>query len=73
MVNIYIPGYDSNQMYEYFKIRVNDESPYFAISERTLLDEFDLNGEHIYRGDCSISQFTHRINRNFQDPDAPNN
>lgn len=27
----------------------------------------------IYRGDCYICQFTHRLNRNFQDPSAPIN
>lgn len=30
-----------------------------------------LNG--IYRGDCFICNYTHRLNRNFQDPEAPNN
>ena len=28
---------------------------------------------NIYRGDSFICMFTHRFNRNFQDPDAPNN
>lgn len=27
----------------------------------------------VYRGDCYICQFTHRLNRNFQDPAAPTN
>lgn len=27
----------------------------------------------LYRGDCYICQFTHRLNRNFQDPSAPIN
>ena len=26
-----------------------------------------------YRGDCYLCEFTHRLNRNFQDPDAPVN
>lgn len=26
-----------------------------------------------YRGDCYICNFTHRLNRNFQDPEAPTN
>lgn len=73
LVNIYIPGYDSNQMYEYFKIRINCEDAYYPVSARTSLDEFPNSGEDVYRGDCFISQFTHRINRNFQDPDAPTN
>nr|DAU17876.1 MAG TPA: hypothetical protein [Bacteriophage sp.] len=29
--------------------------------------------ESLYRGDCYICQFTHRLNRNFQDPSAPSN
>ena len=28
---------------------------------------------NLYRGDCYICQFTHRVNRNFQDPSAPTN
>lgn len=28
---------------------------------------------NLYRGDCYICQFTHRLNRNFQDPSAPVN
>ena len=28
---------------------------------------------NLFRGDCYICQFTHRINRNFQDPSAPYN
>lgn len=27
----------------------------------------------LYRGDCYICQFTHRLNRNFQDPTSPTN
>lgn len=73
LVNIYIPGYDTGDMQEYFKIRINCEDSYYPVSPRTSLDEFPENGEHVYRGDCFISQFTHRINRNFQDPDAPCN
>ena len=26
-----------------------------------------------YRGDCYLCQFTHRVNRNFNDPSAPYN
>lgn len=74
LVNIYIPGYDVNQMPEYYKMRINNEDAYFAVSDRKSINEFDTeNGENVYRGDCYISQFTHRINRNFQDPDAPCN
>lgn len=40
------------------------------------LNEYKINMgymSNIYRGDSYICMFTHRFNRNFQDPDAPNN
>ena len=70
-------------------IRIQDSSPYYAISERITFDllhdtnyakdihsikrsnnniEYDL-----YRGDCFLYTFTHRLNRNFNDPVAPTN
>lgn len=73
LVNIYIPGYDIGQMLEYFKIRINCEDAFYSVSDRKSIDELSANGEKIYRGDCFISQFTHRLNRNFQDPSAPTN
>ena len=74
LVNIYIPGYDVSQMKSYFNIRINCEDAYNAVTERKELKDFPISsGEKIFRGDCYISQFTHRLNRNFQDPDAPNN
>jgi hypothetical protein len=73
LVNIYIPGFEISQMYEYFKIRINCEDPYYPVSDRRSLSDFPNDGEQIFRGDCFISQFTHRLNRNFQDPDAPTN
>ena len=33
-------------------------------------NEYNLD---LYRGDCYICTFTHRLNRNFQDPTAPTN
>ena len=71
LINIYTPGYNSGQMLEYFKIRFNCEDEFYTITDRFSLNEIET--KQIYRGDCYISQFTHRINRNFQDPDAPNN
>ena len=73
LINIYIPGFDVSQMAEYFKIRINCEDPYYAVTDRKNLSELTEAGETIFRGDCYISQFTHRLNRNFQDPDAPTN
>jgi hypothetical protein len=40
-------------------INGQSQSPYY---------DFEL-----YRGDCYICQFTHRLNRNFNDPSAPYN
>jgi hypothetical protein len=36
---------------------------------------YDGNGVvyDLFRGDCFICTFTHRLNRNFQDPSAPSN
>lgn len=52
-------------------IRAQDSSQYYCIS-----DKFSINdglNHTVYRGDCYICQFTHRVNRNFNDPSAPYN
>lgn len=72
LINIKIPGYNSNNISEYFQIRYNDQSPYYAISDRLEVSELS-NNIVCYRGDCYICQVTHRVNRNFQDPSAPTN
>lgn len=38
LVDIMIPGYGSTDMYNYFKIRYDDKSSYYAISDRYSLD-----------------------------------
>lgn len=73
LINIYAPGYLSQSPQDYFNVRIADESPFYAISKRYQLGRDDMTEDVFYRGDCYISTFTHRINRNFQDPDAPNN
>lgn len=93
ILNIRIPGYSPNQMKDYFKIRFEDKSSFYAISDRIDLDNIDIwlkkSGDDdfstvdkpvllelrnkLYRGDCYICQFTHRVNRNFQDPSSPTN
>ena len=87
-INIMIPGYRENNLFNYLQLRAQDTSSFFAISDRidikavgkkedTLLQEVDYIvtdfSETYYRGDCYICQFTHRINRNFNDPSAPYN
>lgn len=74
--DVKIPGYSSSKIPEYYKIRYNDNSPYYAISDRIDINNINLNDNkliNLFRGDCYICQFTHRINRNFQDPTTPNN
>lgn len=74
LINIYIPGYEISKLSDYFRIRINCEDPYYPVSERYSISELkDLEQYDIYRGDCYLCQYTHRLNRNFQDPDAPTN
>jgi len=52
---------------------MNDNSAYFSISDRTSLDDVFNDDIILYRGDCYICQYTQRINRNFNDLNAPYN
>lgn len=78
-INIYIPGYNNSKdsMKSYFEIRYNDSSSYYAVTDRYSLDEIVLNGgywdQSIFRGDCYICNYTHRLNRNFADSSSVNN
>lgn len=83
--DIKIPGFNESQMSQYFNTRYYDNSGYFPISDRISLEDIEnsyaidlYDSQSIYnttcfRGDCYICTFTHRLNRNFQDPDAPIN
>lgn len=86
IINIYISGYSEAQMSTYFNTRYEDNSPYYSVSSRLSLANIDsllslqkAGGDlytytvPCYRGDCYICNFTHRLNRNFQDPSAPTN
>ena len=89
IIDIKIPGFNSVSESDLFKIRYSDKSPFYAISDRVDLKHIDEwfnlpdasdNSDstvsllsNLYRGDCYICQFTHRLNRNFQDPTAPTN
>lgn len=74
LVDIMIPNYSVNNMQDYFKIRYRDASPFFAVSDRIqLVDDSETITHDVYRGDCYIGNFTHRMIRNFQDSDAPTN
>ena len=73
IVDIHIPGYDSSKIKDYFEIRYNDKSSYYAISDRIDIQDISSVNMDCYRGDCFICNYTQRINRNFQDIEAPNN
>jgi hypothetical protein len=50
-------------MKEYFQIRYQDSSAFYAISDRIRTE--DAETITCYRGDCFIGNFTHRMVRNF--------
>ena len=85
-VSIMIPGYKESMLYDYIKLRESDTSAFYAISDRFSVNVNDqlvlLQGSSnsqepfrttLFRGDCYICQYTHRIIRNFNDPSAPYN
>lgn len=53
-----------------FQRRFNDFSEYKPISDRTEVTTGKIN---CFRGDCFQSMFTHRMHRNFIDPELPTN
>ena len=85
-IEIKIPGYNENNLFNYIQLRAQDTSAFYAISDR--IDINDLGGSKqllqnvqtesdfsqiYFRGDSYICQYTHRIIRNFNDPSAPYN
>lgn len=81
LVNIYIPGYNISELANYYMTRYSDNSPYYPIGDRLGIDDlstYEFSSEtgyklKFFRGDCYLCTFTHRLNRNFQDPAAPAN
>lgn len=73
--NIHQKEYDFDRNWkDYFKLRYNDSSPYFPISDRIEYSRLKENHtQTMYRGDCYINTFTHRMNWNFIDPELPTN
>ena len=73
--NIYQKGYNFERHWkDYFKLRANDSSPFFPISRRIEWKKMEGTvSEAMYRGDCYINTYTHRMNWNFQDPELPTN
>ena len=70
--NIRIKGYNTSYLREYFKIRGNDLSAFYAISDRYELENVPENWD-VYRGDCYTNTVTFRLNRNFVDSSVPVN
>lgn len=74
LIDIKIPSYEENLLDSYFEIRYEDSSSFYAISDRMLWEELsDDVVKNIFRGDCYIGNYTHRMVRNFQDASAPIN
>ena len=80
--NIYAKGtilnYDSTKEKDpNLLIRFNDNSAYYPITNRIEFTKTNLyniiEGIDIFRGDCFLCTFTHRVNRNFQDASSPTN
>ena len=72
LISIYLKDYRNMNKQELFNLRYADKSSFYAISDRYSIDEV-YNNFLLYRGDTYICTFTHRFNRNFQDPSAPTN
>lgn len=70
--NIKTENYSNQFMKDYFGIRRDDNSAFFAISDRYELNDLNRNLD-LYRGDCFSNTVTVRLNRNFVDPDYPIN
>lgn len=81
LIDIKIPGYDINSLADYFMIRYEDPSAFRAISDRFAIEDISIDPNDstcykvsdIFRGDCFICNYTHRMNRNFSDPTSPTN
>jgi hypothetical protein len=66
---------NSTYLENQYELRSHDYSAYYAVSERLSLEDLEASKMAVtcYRGDCYVCEFTHRLNRNFVDPDLPLN
>ena len=72
--NVKIRNFSSVFEQEYFKIRGNDNSPFYAITDRWAIDDPKLdNPLKAFRGDCYTCTVSMRLQRNFTDSDVPVN
>ena len=78
LIDIKIPNYEENLLDTYFEVRYEDSSAFYAICNRMVWDDMEEDGSNmivkdLFRGDCYIGNYTHRMCRNFQDSSAPTN
>ena len=60
--NIFQKDYDFDKWKDYFKVRYNNSSFYFPIGDRYSWDDLtDTTTNPMYRGDCFINSYTHRV------------
>lgn len=74
--NVKIRNFSSVFEQEYFKVRGNDNSPFYAITDRYSVDDEKFNNKgsiDAYRGDCYTCTVSMRLQRNFTDSDVPVN
>lgn len=59
---------------DYFRIRYNDSSSFMPVSDRfDWSDVVNSYTKNVYRGDCYINTYTHRMLSNFIDLELPTN
>lgn len=72
--NIFQKDYSfSTNWRDYFLLRYNDSSPYYAVSDRIAWENFGSITDPLFRGDCYINTITQRIFWNFIDTEMPTN
>lgn len=74
--NIRDSDYNTSDAYklDMFKLRMDSSEPYSAVSDRISWGSFDNSkGLQVFRGDCYVCNFSHRMHYNFTDPDLPSN
>lgn len=78
--NIYQKNYNFESSWRnYFRVRYNDSSSFMAVSDRYEWSDLIIgksgkqSTKNIYRGDCYINTYSHRMMWNFIDPELPGN
>lgn len=73
--NVKIRNFSSVFEQDYFRVRGNDNSPFYAITDRYSVDDARFKEGYIdaYRGDCYTCTVSIRLQRNFVDSDVPVN